>query len=187
MANKQKFLALLLLGVIALVGCRGKHQRTVVQNDNAVRNEEPAVESTPRAASAFKVTDAAAQEQLVHGFYPVESGAWRWTAGKFTVALRPPLASAQRGATLTFAFAIPDVVIRKLHDLTLTVSIASTKLKSETYTRAGNQTFSADVPPELLATDKCIVDFALDKSLPPGPSDQRELGVIALSVGLQGK
>ena len=180
MTRQHRFVALLSLTAIALAGCRGKHQRAVVQN------EEP-VDTTPRMASVFKMSDAAATDQLVHGFYGVEGGAWRWTAGKFTVALRPPLASAQRGATLTFAFSIPAVVIQKLHDLTLTASVGNTKLKSETYAKAGSETFSADVPPELLGQDKLVVDFALDKSLPPSPADQRELGVIAVSVGLQGK
>ncbi|MGD1069950.1 MAG: hypothetical protein ABSB15_07405 [Bryobacteraceae bacterium] len=181
MATKQFVLGFFLLGAIALSGCRGKHQRAVVQN------EEPSDTPPPRAASVLRVTDPAAQEQLLHGFYGVEGGAWRWTAGKFTVALRPPLASAQRGATLSFAFSVPDVVIRKLHDLTLTAWVGSAKLKSETYTNAGSYTFTTDVPPELLAKDPFIVDFALDKSLPPGPSDRRELGVIAVSVGLEGK
>jgi hypothetical protein len=31
------------------------------------------------------------------------------------------------------------------------------------------------------------VDFALDKTLPPGPVDKRELGVVAQSVGIAGK
>ena len=169
-----------LLGAMALAGCRGKHQRVAVQN------EEPP-EGGPRIASAFKMTDAYAQEQLLHGFYGVEGGAWRWTAGKFTVLLRPPLTSAQHGATLTLAFSIPDVVIQKLDKLTLTASVGSTKLKSETYTQPGNYSFSADVAPELLEKEAFIVDFGLDKSVPPGPVDKRELGVIALAVGLQGK
>ena len=181
MATKQRFCALILMGALALAGCRGKHERVVVHN------EEPSDTPQPRIASVFRMTDAVAQEQLLHGFYGVEGNAWRWTAGKFTVALRPPLASAQRGATLTLAFSIPDVVIRKLHDLTLTASVGGAKLKSETYTKAGSYSFSTDVPPELLAQDKLIVDFALDKSLPPGPSDRRELGVIAVSAGLEGK
>lgn len=186
MTRQHRFVALLSLTAIALAGCRGKHQRAVVQN------EEP-VDTTPRIASALRMSDTFASDQLLHGFYGVEGGAWRWTAGKFTVALRPPLASAQRGAMLTFAFSIPAVVIQKLHDLTLTASVGNTKLKSETYAKAGNGTFSADVPPGLLSPaallnqDKLVVDFALDKSLPPSPADQRELGVIAVSVGLQGK
>ena len=75
-------------------GCRGKHNRA------SVENEEPA-EGGPRLASSLKMNDPSAPAQLLHGFYGIEGGAWRWTAGKFSVLLRCPLGSAQRGATLS--------------------------------------------------------------------------------------
>jgi hypothetical protein len=172
----------LLLLLIVTAACRGKHQRVVVQNE-----EEPA-EGGPRVASTFKMSDPGAPGQLLHGVYGLESGSWRWTAGKFTFLLHPPLASAEHGATLTFAFSIPDIVMQKLGPMTLTASVGSTKLKSETYSKPGAQTFVADVPPgNLLAGETMAVDFALDKSLPAGSVDQRELGVVAISVGLEGK
>jgi hypothetical protein len=172
-------LTLPIVVLLLMAGCRGKHHVTAVQN------EEP--EPGPRIASAFKMNDAAAGAQLLHGFYGLESGTWRWTAGRFSVLLRPPLAAAQRGATLTFAFSIPGVVIQKLNAITLTASIGATTLKSEKYTKAGNYTFGADVPPELLAKETIVIDFALDKSLPAGPAEQRELGLIAISTGLESK
>ena len=168
-------IALLLTGA-----CRGKHNRATVQN------EEPP-EGGPRIASTLKMGDAAAAAQLLHGFYGLEGGAWRWTAGTFTVLLRPPLASAQRGATLTFVFSIPDVLIQKLKTVTLTATIGTTKLKPETYSKPGSYTFTADVPAELLAKEAITVDFALDKSLAAGSVDQRELGVVATAVTLESK
>lgn len=160
-------------------GCRGKHSRTVVQN------EEP--EGGPRIASALKMSDASAAAQLLRGFYGLEGGAWRWTAGTFTVLLRPPLGASQRGATLTLSFSIPDVVIQKLQSVTLNAAIGGTKLKSEKFAKAGAATFTADVPAELLAKEAVTVDFSLDKSLPSGSVDQRELGVIATAVSLESK
>jgi hypothetical protein len=165
--------------LVSSAACRGKHSRTTVEN------EEP--QAGPRIATAFKMSDPAATQQLLKGFYGLEVGAWRWTAGKFSVLLRPPLASAQRGGTLTFSFSIPDVVAQKLSSMTLTASIGGTKLKSETYTKAGSYTFTSDVPPDLLAKEAVTVDFELDKSLPPTAADQRELGVIATRVGLEAK
>jgi hypothetical protein len=159
--------------------CRGKHNRATV------RNEEP--EGGPRIASSLKMSDAAATAQLLRGFYGVEGGAWRWTAGAFTALLRPPIASAQRGATLSFAFSIPDIVIEKLKAVTLTASLGPAKLKSETYSKPGSYTFTAEIPPDKLAKEAVTIDFALNKSLPPGSVDQRELGVIATSVSLESK
>jgi hypothetical protein len=171
---------LALFPLLAITACRGKHRRTTVQN------EEPP-EGGPRIASSLKMSDAAAPAQLLRGFYGLEGGSWRWTAGTFAVLLRPPLSAAQHGATLTFAFSIPDVVIQKLSAVTLTAAIGSTKLKSEKYTKPGPYSFTADVPPELLAKEAIVVEFTLDKSLPAGSLDQRELGVVATAAGLESK
>src|SRR4051812_18944103 len=89
---------------LALTGaaCKGKH------NLAAIQNEEP--DPGPRLVSNLRMNDTAAAAQLLNGFYPIEGGAWRWTAGKFSALLRTPPGSAQSGATLNFSFTIPDVV-----------------------------------------------------------------------------
>jgi hypothetical protein len=177
---RSRCAALLLAGVLLVAAaCRGKHSRV------AVENEEP--EGGPRIASALKMNDAATSQQLLKGFYGLEGGAWRWTAKNFSAMLRPPLASAQRGATLTLAISIPPVVIDKLSAVTLTASSGSTKLKSETYSKPGSYTFSADVPPDLLVKEAINIDFALDKAIPAGSADSRELGIIATGIGLESK
>jgi hypothetical protein len=170
----------LLALVIAFTGCRGKHQRT------AVKNEEPP-EGGPRFASVVRMGDPATQTPVLQGFYGVEGGMWRWTAGKFTVLLRSPLASSQRGATLVFSFNIPEVVMQKVGPVTLKASIGTTQLNSQKFTRAGDAKFNADIAPELLAKETVNVDFTLDKSLAAGSFDARELGVIAVSAGLESK
>lgn len=167
------------LALLLIAACRGRHSRT------EVRNEEP--ETGPSLASALKMSDPVAATQLVKGFHALEGGAWRWTAGDFHVILRSPLAAAQKGATLFFAFSIPEIVTQKLSPVTLTASIGSTKLKSETYSKPGAYTYLAEVPAALLAGESITVDFALDKSLPAGSVDQRELGLVATSVGLESK
>jgi len=172
-----RLLAILLIFV--LTACRGRHSRT------EVKNEEPAGEAT--VVSSLKMSDQAAAKQLVKGFYGLESGSWRWTAGQFQVLLRPPVTAAQKGATLTFAFSIPEVTIQKLHDVTLTASVGGTKLKSEKYSKSGAYTYSAEVQPAQLGGEAVTVDFSLDKSLPAGSVDQRELGLVATAVGLETK
>jgi hypothetical protein len=179
MNHLRKAFPLILATLLLSTACRGKHNRV------AVENEEP--EGGPRIASSLKMSDPAATQQLLKGFYGLEGGSWRWTAGHFSALLRPPIASPQRGATLTLTISIPPVVIEKLSSVTLTASVAGTKLKSETYSKPGSYTFTADVPPDLLVKEAITADFELDKSIPASPADQRELGVIATGVGLESK
>jgi hypothetical protein len=157
------------------VGCKGKHNRVTVQN------EEP--DPGPRILSIVSMNDAKAGAQLLSGFYSIENNSWRWTGQRFSVLLRTPVGAAQRGAALTFAFTVPDLVVQKLRSITLTASVNGMTLTSADYKAAGAFVFSTEVPASLLTTDTVKVDFALDKSLPP-EIDKRELGIIASSVGI---
>ena len=162
----------------ATAGCRGKH------SEPEVKNEEPS--GAARLMSQLKMEDQDASAQLIQGFYSPETGAaWRWTAGKFAVVLRVPLGAAERGGTLNLKFLYPEPVFQKLGTVTLTAVSGTKKLRTETYPAAGPYTFTADLPPELLNKDSVTVDFVLDKSLPPGATEKRELGIIATSVGLE--
>jgi hypothetical protein len=155
------------------------------------RHKKPKVEtveeSTPALAAVVNVADPRASAQLLKGFYDVEQNAWRWTMGKFSVTLRPPLNAPQRGATLVVKFAIPDAVLQHTKSMTLSADVNGTKIPSETYNTAGDHTYSKDVPSSALASDAVTVDFALDKYLPPGTVDQRELGIVVTSIGFEAK
>lgn len=160
----------------------------------ACKRTQPAVkvgttdEEGPQMASIIHTGDPQSDTQLVTGFYNVEEHAWRWTAQKFSVVLKPPAGGAQRGATLTMQCAIPDAVIAKLKTVSLTGTIGATALAPETYTQSGPYTYTRDIPANLLNADAIRVDFQLDKALPPGTNgDQRELGMIVSSVGLEAK
>jgi hypothetical protein len=131
--------------------------------------------------------DRTMANQLVSGFYDVESNAWRWTMQKFAVNLRPPAHAAQQGATLELHLTVPPPSIQKLGSLTLSASIGAVPLAPETYSKAGEYTYRRDVPANVLAGDAVRIDFQLDKAVPPGDVDKRELGVVASSVGLAAK
>jgi hypothetical protein len=149
-----------------------------VQND-----EGPA-----QPVSLVKMNDAAASAQLLSGFYATEAGAWRWTSGKFAALLAVPPTAAQNGGTVTFAFTMPDVVIKHTGKITLSAAANGKALGSKSYDAVGPAVFTADVPKELLTTDSIRIEFALDKDLPPNSvGDSRELGVVANSVGLASK
>lgn len=155
-----------------------------------VANEEeksPAPAAAP-LLSAVRMGDATASKQLLKGFYAPEDGSWRWTAGSFSIALRPPDGAAQRGATLTFAVSVPEAVVQKTGPVTLTASIGDKVLNTATWSKSGTYTFTADVPPDLLQSDSVRIDFKTDKNLPPSPTgDRRELALIATSIGLAPK
>src|ERR1019366_5414758 len=122
--TKRYIIAALFL-TLSGVACKGKHSRGTVQNEEQ--------DTAPRMASTVRMNDSKAGAQLLNGFYSVENQQWRWTAGRFSILLRTPLAAAQRGATLTFAFNIPDVVIQKLKNITITASMDGMALKSTEY------------------------------------------------------
>lgn len=171
---KRCFVAIVLLS-LGWVACTGNH------NPAAVQDDEP--ESGPSLASTVRINDAGTDSQLLSGFYGVENNAWRWTAGRFSVLLRTPVGSAQRGAILTLAFTVPESVIRKNKTVTLSAAIDGTPLNSVEYKTAGLHVFIADVSGSLLTEQSVKVDFGLDKTMRPD-SDSRELGVIANSVGI---
>ena len=133
------------------------------------------------------MADARSSQQLLKGWHNVEQNAWRWTEGKFSVLLRAPRSAATEGAVLQFKFAMPDAVIGKLKKVTLSAKVNNTALEPETFTQAGEFTYSRQVPAQALKGDSVQVDFALDQFLPPGTVDARELGVIAMMVGLEPK
>ena len=172
-------LAALIPAVLLTSGCSGKHG-TAVQNDEGPKAALPLV-------SSLKMNAPAAPAQLLKGFWAVESGSWRWTAGNFSVVLKTPPGASEKGGALMLAMVVSDAVLKQVHSQSLTASIADKPLKTEKYDAGGNYTFSADVPASALTGDTVTVDFSLDNALPPGPSDRRELGVIATAVALESK
>jgi len=169
---------LLLLALLAPVcGCRRQQQTR-----GEATEEEP-----PSLASVVHVADRATAAQLLKGFHGLEQGSWRWTAGSFSVILRPPAMAIQRGARLQVKLAIPEVIIQKLKTLTLKATVNSVALPPETFSQPGDHTYSREVPASALSGNSAVVDFALDKTFAPGGGDQRELGIVVTTVGLEAK
>jgi hypothetical protein len=162
---------------LALTGCRRK----------SAENAEQSAEEPPRMASTVHTGDSKAESQLVNGFYGIEQNAWRWTAQRFSVVLKPPAGAAQKGASLNVQLAVPDAILGKLKTVSLSATIGTTSLPPETYSNSGSYAYIRDVPASVLGGDTVRIDFQLDKALPPTGGDQRELGIIVNSVGLDGK
>jgi hypothetical protein len=149
-----------------------------------VIHPEPTEEGSATLVSVLNLGDPAHATQLVRGFHFIEQNAWRWTLGHFAVTLRPPEGAASKGAKLFLRFALPDSSLAKLGPTTLTVRCGSQPLGSLTLSQAGQHTFEAQVPAALLGRETVTFDFAVDKFLPAGAADERELGLIASTIGL---
>jgi hypothetical protein len=135
----------------------------------------------------IRANDPAASAQLIKGFHTLEQGRYRWTMGQFSVLLRPPVHASERGARLILQLGIPESSIQKLKSMKLSASVEGVALPEETYTKSGGFFYSRDVPPQALAKRVVTVNFKLDKCLPPGDSDRRELGVVMTEVGFEAK
>jgi hypothetical protein len=166
-----------LCAVALLATACGKKANQSVQNDEGEPANAPLV-------SALKMNAPGAKQQLTKGVFQLESGVWRWTAGNFTITLKTPPGAAQKGGILTLNLVASDAVLRQVHSQSLTAAVGSTTLKTEKYMDPGAHTFTADVPASVLTGDTVALDFSLDNSLPPGPADRRELGVIITAASL---
>jgi hypothetical protein len=144
-------------------------------------------ESGPQLSPVINMADPHASIQLLKGFYDIEQNAWRWTKGSFSVTLRPPMSAVHKGATLEVKFAVPDPVIAKLQSFTLAANVNGTAIPGETFSKAGEYTYSKDVPASAFGPDAVTVEFALDKFLAPGAVDHRELGIVVSSIGFEPK
>jgi hypothetical protein len=175
-----------LLAILACMqpACR-RHQ--VAERQTVEEPSTPAVSSAPSLASTVHMGDPKVAAQLVAGFHDIESNAWRWSKRQFSVNLRPPVGSAQKGAMLALSLTVPPVVIETEKSITLTAFINGAKLSTETWSKPGPYVFKSEIPAALLTGDGVRVDFELDKAMPPGEKDARELGVVVSKVGLESK
>lgn len=133
------------------------------------------------------VADPKTSAQLLRGFHGVEQDAWRWTTGKFSVALRPPANAPQKGAVLVLRYVAPDPLIDRIKKVSLSASIEGLDLPAETVQKSGEYTYRQEVPASSLMEDAVTVNFSLNEFLPAGTVDQRELGVIVTAVGFEAK
>lgn len=158
----------------ATAGCKAKRR---------VRVETVEEEAGP-LVSFVKMSEPKTAVQLVRGFYSLEAGAWRWTKGQFSLTLRTPAGAAQNGARLELKGVLPDAVISRVHETTLECVINGQAIEPLKLTKEGEFLLTRDVPASALSADSVTLDFRLDKFLAAGQVEERELGIIVLSVGL---
>lgn len=142
--------------------------------------------SRAEIANVVRMSDPATAGQLIRGFYALEQNSWRWTAGKFTVALRPPAEARNKGAWLVLNFVIPDVAFEKLKGVTVSAASGRARMAPESFTTAGKHEYRALVPAAAIGEEVAQLDFSLDRFLQANEYG-RELGIVVTSVGLESK
>jgi hypothetical protein len=145
----------------------------------------PACHRVAGQASTFNVADPTRSNQLIYGYYGVEAKPSRWTARKFSFALKPPAGSATKGGKLWIRLFVPDLQIRNIGPMTLEASIDGYSLAPQEFTEGGMYVYAAKVPAELLDTNLVPVHCEFDRAAPPSAADNRELGAVLTEVGLQ--
>jgi hypothetical protein len=164
------------MALVLLVSPACKRKRRPIQ-----RTDEPMFSSMVSAADPREAV------QFRKGFYDVEANSWRWTAKHFQVALSPPRRHTEKGVQLVLRFALPETVIKTFKSIQLSAAITGLQLPPQTYSQSGDFTYAQDVPASRLSSGLVLVDFDLDKALPPTSTDNRELGIIVSQVGLIAK
>lgn len=168
---------LLVAGLVSSAACRS----------NRGSNIESVEEEAAPLRSAIEISDATTGLQLVDGFHDLEPDGWRWTKGKFAVTLKIPEGAAQRGAILTARLTVPEPVLARVKQTTLSAVAGGASLPPETFAAAGEQTYRREVPASALVGGAITVDFALDKFIAAGEVEQRELGLIASAFALESR
>ena len=153
------------------------------------RSQRPKVETIEEEgaplASMVRTSDPRHAIQLIKGFYDIEQGGWRWTAGRFSVNIKVPAGAAKRGAVLELNFSLPEPVLARVKSTMLGAKVGSVTLEPETYTTTGSHTYSREVPVSALGGEVVAVEFSMDKFLAAGAVEQRELGVVVTTIELR--
>ncbi|MEO8098884.1 MAG: hypothetical protein ABI811_14375 [Acidobacteriota bacterium] len=118
------------------------------------------------------------------GLYPADGQPWRWSGPRFSVNLNRGSIGAP---WLDVQLFVPEASIEKLSRITLTGRVGSHQLPHETFTRAGEFTYSRPIDAAWFTNGSATVEFELDKWLPASPADSRELGLVVRSIRLHAR
>ncbi len=123
-----------------------------------------------------RLFDYVGNGRLLKGWHGLEQNAWRWTERCFSVEFPSP----PPHGVLTLQFALPETVIRQLGSVTLSISVNRIALPEAIYRDSGEHIYTAPVD----SSGPALVEFETDRALPPQSPDERQLGVMVLSVAI---
>ena len=109
--------------------------------------------------------------QLLEGWHPLEQNSFRWTERRFSIQIRRP--HLIRFSTLRFDFRLtmPGPV-------TLSAKVNGTATAPATFSTAGEQSYSIELPGAAMKARSIRVDFEASTCLAAGALDERELALL---------
>lgn len=169
--------SVLLIALLLTPACR------IHKKGPHAQSGQPA-EDDGQLVTVINMNDPRAAVQLTRGFHGLENNNWRWTMKNFEATLRPPANASKNGATLQLKFTIPQVMFSRVGAMTIDAHVKGVDLGPQTYSAAGDYLYTRDVPATALSADAVAIDFQVDKGLPPGEQETRELAIIVTTIGL---
>ncbi|MCS7316099.1 MAG: hypothetical protein RMI94_13550 [Bryobacterales bacterium] len=121
------------------------------------------------------------QIEFVRGWHQIEYGTWRWTEREFAVLA--PLPAGMR-PMLKLRFFLPETVIAKVGPLTLAATVEGRPLAAETYRKPGEYVYARGLAGGQPGR-RVLIEFRLDRALPPDDSDPRERGLVVSSLTIE--
>lgn len=116
--------------------------------------------------------------KLIKGWHEVEHGGWRWTERCFSALMTPA------GPLLRLACTLPGHVVSPDRPLRIGVTAGDADLGVDTVAAPGKHVLTRVIPQEALRDGAVLVQFSLDRAIPPSDRDARELGLVVASISL---
>jgi len=114
--------------------------------------------------------------KLLEGWYPLEQNSFRWTSRRFSVELRKALSMDAR--KLRFTFHLPEAVVQASGPITIRAEVNGEKFSTATFSTQGEHNYTVDLGRRISKNGPVKIDFSVDKALPAGDLDTRELALI---------
>ncbi|QOY85394.1 class I SAM-dependent methyltransferase [Paludibaculum fermentans] len=148
--------------------------------DTRTSNPLSLAEHDERAYVLLKSRKALANVELLSGWHPAEERGWRWTQREFSALAT---VTAEPGSTfqLQVQFFLSGDVIRVMGPITLRCRADGRPLEPMLYPEPGDMVYRA-ILPALPSGAPVLLQFSLDKAIPPSEMDARELGIIVQSI-----
>jgi tRNA (mo5U34)-methyltransferase len=109
--------------------------------------------------------------KLLDGWHPLEQNSFRWTERRFSLQIKPPPLVKSSALQFNFRLSFPGPV-------TLSATVNGIPVPPATFTAEGEQSYTIKLPREALKASLLRFDFTVDKYLPSGAFDERELALL---------